>query len=341
MQYFIFEEIIIAIRSISLSINSNKKPISGEVLANGVFLRIIEYLEGRSKVKLPRDDSRYSHISSNHSAAEDSDMISMGSSPSKVSANSKQLSVLGHGSQKSGARGSNSPSSRHRKKRAEVPRQKQSHKVLYARSSFNSRPNDDLNVMTIFSVKGVDRGVNTDPLPGVAEISTFLADENEQNSSLLELSVISFPDSAPPKAKGTTAVKESTFAHFPELGVPSSPYAHRSTEPVADSYTVTELRSSPNALVTLYNIYWQHIPSVFRARLLTTASSRSEFISSRDSLTFLFEPIEKEIEKLDVCIASAIKGIEYCLRLTQSLIVVGEEQRLSDKYKDSLGQLFR
>jgi hypothetical protein len=266
----------------------------------------------------------------------------MGSSPSRHSVSSKSLSVMGHGSQKSGARSSNSPSSRHRKKISEVPKQKQSHKdkVLYARSSFNSRPRDDLNVMTIFSVKAVDRGVNTDPIPGVTELSVFNADEIDQNSSVLELSMLSFPDSAPPKSRGT-AIKESTYAHFPELGLPSSPYAHRPAEPVADRYTVTELRSSPNALVTLYNIYWQHIPSVFRARLLSTASSRSEFISSRDSLTFLFEPIEKEMEKIDVCLASAIKGTEYCLRLTQSLIIVGEEQRLSDKYKDSLGQLFR
>ena len=120
--------------------------------------------------------------------------------------------------------------------------------------------------------------------------------------------------------------------------MPSSPYAvRRNTAP--DVRIVKELKESLNPLVTLYNEYWQFIPSVFRARLLATSATRNEFVSSPDSLNYLFDAVLKELEKLSLSLNVCSKGLEHSSKLTQSLIVAGEKKKLTEPYRKALSQL--
>ena len=238
-------------------------------------------------------------------------------------------------------RGNKSPSGRRlgkkpRQQGAESPNRE---RVLFARKTRNtlSMAEDDEHAMTIFSATGVDKGTNTDNDSGLKlrdiEAAPSIDELSAAENSII--SQISFPESVPPKSK---FVLDSTYAHFPELGVPSSPYATKRNG-APDPRIVRQLKESLNPLVTLYNEYWQYIPSVFRSRMLSTAATRNEYVSTRDSLVFLFDAVLKEVEKLELSLSVCSKGVDHSAKLTQSLIIAGERKKLSEPYQKALSQL--
>ncbi len=210
-------------------------------------------------------------------------------------------------------------------------------KIMYARIGGNEdiKPNKhDDNAMTIYSITGIDKGTNTDNINSNENPveSVVLSDDTSVAPSIV--SQISFPDIAPPTNK---FVIDATYAHFPELSVPSSPYARHDLE--TNDKFLKVLRNSPNPLVTIYNEYWQYIPSVFRARLLSTSASKYDNLTTADSLIELFTPIYKELEKLDVSLTLSNRGVEHCSKVTKNLIFIGENKRLSDNFKAAMSQL--
>lgn len=249
-----------------------------------------------------------------------------------------------------------SPSARHRNNKSpsgrrygKKPQQRDvasplNEKVLFARKTRNALSladdGDDEHVMTIYSATGVDKGTNTDSDPAMLQLKDIEQANSMSRDDLSAaehsiISQISFPESVPPKSK---YVLDPLYAHFPELGVPSSPYAVKRSS-VPDPRIVKELKLSPNPLATLYNEYWQFIPSVFRSRLLSTAAIRNEYVSSRDSLTLLFDAVLKEVEKLELSLNVCSKGLDHSTKLTQSLIAAGEKKKLSPPYREALSQL--
>lgn len=210
-------------------------------------------------------------------------------------------------------------------------------KIIFARKGKQlPMTDDDEHAMTIFSATGVDKGVNTDDtgwqLKDI-EAATSIDEVSAADNSII--SQISFPESIPPKSK---YVLDATYAHFPELGVPSSPYINKRNG-APDPRIVKALKESLNPLATLYNEYWQFIPSVFRSRLLSTAATRNEYVSSRDSLSFLFDAVLREVEKLELSLNVCSKGLEHSSKLTQSLIIAGEKKKLTEPYRKALSQL--
>ena len=239
-------------------------------------------------------------------------------------------------------RGNRSPSGRRlgQKPRQQKTSPKPKDRVLFARKAkqlISMTDEDDDHAMTIFSATGIDKGTNTDNASGIqmADIEKAGSLENPSADENTIISQISFPESIPPKNK---YVLDPTYAHFPELGVPSSPYAVRQKS-APDPRIIKELKESPNPLVTLYNEYWQYIPSVFRAKLLSTGATKNEYVSSRDSLNLLFDAVYKEIEKLELSLSVSSKGLDHSAKLTQSLIIAGEHKKLSEPYRKALSQL--
>jgi hypothetical protein len=239
------------------------------------------------------------------------------------------------------SRGNKNPTGRRQGKTAKQQGTEKSsvakEKILYARkgNSMLSIVADDEHAMTIYSATGIDKGTNTDNESGIKmkDIEANLDDISAAGNSII--SQISFPESIPPKNK---FVLDATYAHFPEIGIPSSPYAkNRSHMP--DPKIIKDLKESLNPLVTLYNEYWQFIPSVFRARLLSTAATRNEYVTSRDSLKLLFDAVLSEVEKLELSLNVCNKGLEHSAKLTQSLIVAGEKKKLTVPYQKALSQL--
>ena len=335
--------------------NKNSKQLMNEVITS-----IISYIEGDKIITEKEDNSVIVAVNRKNAAYvtsvmsvlsngdDESDSITVGSDFSwqkKKKDKKKQREITGidgH-SVNSGSSRDSSPSGRHRIRRNKEPKEpKQSgDRVLYSRSNFQPRKDTDNNIMTIYSVTGCDRGVQTNQLAELSLSVVSSAGNLVEPSLSVDLSQVSFSSSIPEKAEIAAAyAKEEPVAFFPELKVPKSPYSKKTNDIFSDDL-VKELTESSNPLVVLYNAYWKYIPSVFRAKLLSTSADKSDAITSHDSMGYLFDPVSKELEKLELSVGTAIKGIDYCSKLTKSLVLIGEHHRLTEDYKKSLNQLLR
>jgi hypothetical protein len=186
-------------------------------------------------------------------------------------------------------------------------------------------------MMRIFTTMCVDKGTMTD-LPPEQDDEVSIGEET------VSLAALSMASGSVDREKFVQSKRKQIISATKSFRNNMENSLSSTTLPSQDA-VILSLQNSPNPLATLHQYYWKYIPSVFRARLLSTSVVSTKFVSEKSALDILFDSVRMELEKIEFCLRVGLRGIDKCTELTLSLIAVGDVERLDDKFRDLMAKV--
>jgi hypothetical protein len=190
-------------------------------------------------------------------------------------------------------------------------------------------------MMRIFTTMCADKGTMTD-------LPVELDDDASIGEETVSLTALSMASGSVDREKFVQNKRKeviyATKSFRNNTNMENSPSS--TTLPSQDAL-ILSLQNSPNPLATLHQYYWKYIPSVFRARLLSTSVVSAKFVSEKNALDLLFSSVRMELEKIEFCLKVGLRGIEKCTELTLSLVAVGDVERLDEKFRNLMSKVLK